>query len=144
VCGNWENTDTGNWINKVWHFNPQNGRSMSLGCWVRQTNVPKHVWTCSSFHLHEPQTNWVLYSQASEVVVCVRGILLTEKWVLHAKEGACGSIIVQGTMLQGGRSPVRVPDEVDFFNLPNPFQPHYGPEVDSASNRNEYQESSWA
>jgi hypothetical protein len=24
-------------------------------------------------------------------------------------------------MLQAGRSPVRVPDEVDFFNLPNPF-----------------------
>jgi hypothetical protein len=23
-------------------------------------------------------------------------------------------------MLQDGRSPVRVPDEVDFFNLPNP------------------------
>jgi hypothetical protein len=23
-------------------------------------------------------------------------------------------------MLQGGRSPVRVPEEVDFFNLPNP------------------------
>jgi hypothetical protein len=23
-------------------------------------------------------------------------------------------------MLQTGRSPVRVPDEVDFFNLPNP------------------------
>jgi hypothetical protein len=30
------------------------------------------------------------------------------------------------------------PEEVDFFNLP-----HYGPGVDSASNRNEYQESSW-
>jgi hypothetical protein len=24
-----------------------------------------------------------------------------------------------------------------------PFRPHYGPEVDSASNRNEYQKSSW-
>jgi hypothetical protein len=24
-------------------------------------------------------------------------------------------------MLQAGRSPVRVPDEVNFFNLPNPF-----------------------
>jgi hypothetical protein len=24
-------------------------------------------------------------------------------------------------MLQAGRSPVRVPDEVDFFNLPNPY-----------------------
>jgi hypothetical protein len=23
-------------------------------------------------------------------------------------------------MLQAGKSPVRVPDEVDFFNLPNP------------------------
>jgi hypothetical protein len=23
-------------------------------------------------------------------------------------------------MLQAGRSPVRVPDEVEFFNLPNP------------------------
>jgi hypothetical protein len=23
-------------------------------------------------------------------------------------------------MLQAGRSPVRVPDQVDFFNLPNP------------------------
>jgi hypothetical protein len=23
-------------------------------------------------------------------------------------------------MLQSGKSPVRVPDEVDFFNLPNP------------------------
>jgi hypothetical protein len=23
-------------------------------------------------------------------------------------------------MLQAGRSPVRVPDEVDFYNLPNP------------------------
>jgi hypothetical protein len=24
-------------------------------------------------------------------------------------------------MLQAGKSPVRVPDEVDIFNLPNPF-----------------------
>jgi hypothetical protein len=37
-------------------------------------------------------------------------------------------------MLQAGRSPVRVPDEVDFFNLPT----HYGPEFDSTSKRNEY------
>jgi hypothetical protein len=31
-----------------------------------------------------------------------------------------GSIVDIGTMLRAGRSPVRVPDEVDFFNLPNP------------------------
>jgi hypothetical protein len=35
-------------------------------------------------------------------------------------EGARCSIVGWGTMLQAGRSPVRVPDEVDFFNLPNP------------------------
>jgi hypothetical protein len=42
-------------------------------------------------------------------------------------------------MLQAGRLPVRVLDEVNFFNLPNPSSPG----VDSASNRNEYQEFSW-
>jgi hypothetical protein len=31
-----------------------------------------------------------------------------------------------------------IPDAVIGF-----FQPYYGPEVDSASNRNEYKESSW-
>jgi hypothetical protein len=34
--------------------------------------------------------------------------------------GVRGSVVGRGTMLQAGRSPVRVPDEVDFFNLPNP------------------------
>jgi hypothetical protein len=34
------------------------------------------------------------------------------------------------------------PDEVDF-SIYLSFQPHYGPGVDSASNRNEYQEYFW-
>jgi hypothetical protein len=42
-------------------------------------------------------------------------------------------------MLQAGRSRVRVPMRWNFSS----FQPHYGPGVDSASNRNEYQEPSW-
>jgi hypothetical protein len=29
------------------------------------------------------------------------------------------------------------------FSFTQSFQPHYGPEVDKTSNRNEYQESSW-
>jgi hypothetical protein len=37
-----------------------------------------------------------------------------------------------------------IPDEVTgFFQLTKSYQPHYGPGVDSASNRKEYQESSW-
>jgi hypothetical protein len=34
------------------------------------------------------------------------------------------------------------PDKVDFFFQLTSFQPHYGPGVDSASYRNEYQEFS--
>jgi hypothetical protein len=35
------------------------------------------------------------------------------------------------------------PGEVDFFQFIQSFQPHYGPGVGGASNRNENQESSW-
>jgi hypothetical protein len=40
--------------------------------------------------------------------------------VLLFSKGARGSVVGSGTMLQAGSSPVRVPDEVDFFNLPSP------------------------
>jgi hypothetical protein len=33
--------------------------------------------------------------------------------------GERGSVIGWGTILQAERSPVRVPDELDFFDLPN-------------------------
>jgi hypothetical protein len=45
-------------------------------------------------------------------------------------------------MLQAGRSRVRFPmRSLDF--LIDLILPQYGPGVDSASNRNEYKESSW-
>jgi hypothetical protein len=44
-------------------------------------------------------------------------------------------------MLPAGRYRVRLPDEIIvFLQFTYSFQPHYGPGVDSASNRNEYQE----
>jgi hypothetical protein len=43
-------------------------------------------------------------------------------------------------MPQAGKSRVQVPMRWIFFNLPNPSG-RIGPGVDSASNRNEYQES---
>jgi hypothetical protein len=39
--------------------------------------------------------------------------------IVHPPTGVRGSVVGWGTMLQAGRSPVRVPDEVDFFDLPN-------------------------
>jgi hypothetical protein len=33
---------------------------------------------------------------------------------LSGLQGACGTVVGWGTMLQAGRSPVRVPDDVDF------------------------------
>jgi hypothetical protein len=44
-------------------------------------------------------------------------------------------------MLQVGRSRVRLPMRLILSVYL--IQPHYGPGVDWASNRNEYQESSW-
>jgi hypothetical protein len=48
----------------------------------------------------------------------------------HMKRARGCSVVVWGIMLQAGRLRVL-------------FQPHYGPGVDSVTNRNEYQESSW-
>jgi hypothetical protein len=48
-----------------------------------------------------------------------------------------------GAMLQAGRSPVWFRMKALDFQLTWSFQPHYGPGVDSDSNRNEYQEPSW-
>jgi hypothetical protein len=55
---------------------------------------------------------------------------------------ARGSVVDWGTMLQARRSRYRVSMRWTF-SIYLSFQPHYGPGVDSASNRNEYQESSW-
>jgi hypothetical protein len=59
--------------------------------------------------------------------------------------GARVSVVGWDIALQAGRSRVRFPmRSLDFFfQLTYSFQPHYGPGVDSSSNRNEYQESSW-
>jgi hypothetical protein len=65
----------------VRYFNCQNAAKMSLGCWVRHVQVPKHVWTCPNIRLHELQTNWVISSQAAEEPVPARGILLVEEWM---------------------------------------------------------------
>jgi hypothetical protein len=45
-------------------------------------------------------------------------------------------------MLQAGRSRVRI-RWGGFFQFTSSLQPHYGPGVDPASNRNEYEGSSW-
>jgi hypothetical protein len=66
-------------------------------------------------------------------------------WILNtlnAFRQARGSVIGWGTTLQAGRSRDRVPMRW-VFSIYLTFQPHYGDGVDSASNRNEYQKSSW-
>jgi len=69
------------WMYEVWQFNSWNSRSVSLGCWVRQTRVLRHIWTWFNLCLHEPQTKQVIHSRAAEEVVRVCDIWLAEKWV---------------------------------------------------------------
>jgi hypothetical protein len=58
-------------------------------------------------------------------------------------KGASGSVVGRGTLLQAGRSRIRIPimslDFLIYLILPAA----YGPGVDSAYNRNEYQEYFW-
>jgi len=54
--------------------------------------------------------------------------------------GARGGAVGWGTALQAGRSRVRFPMVSLEFSLTKSFRPDYGSGVDSASNRNEYQE----
>jgi hypothetical protein len=64
---------------------------------------------------------------------------LTVQGVSYKKKTVISLGLIWGTMLQAGRSRVRVPMRWNFSS----FQSHYGPGVDSASNRIEYQETSW-
>jgi hypothetical protein len=64
-----------------------------------------------------------------------------KKYIL--RRGARGSVVSWGTMIQAGRLLVRFPMTSLDFSIDLILQPHYDPGVDSASNRNEYQESSW-
>jgi hypothetical protein len=54
-----------------------------------------------------------------------------------------GSLVGWDTMLKAGRSRVLIPMMSLDFSIGQILLAHYGPGVDSASNRNEYQESSW-
>jgi hypothetical protein len=76
-----------------------------------------------------------MLNTGSKVSSQVHKILKRNTW----HKGPRGSVVGWGTMLQAGRSWVLVPMRWNFSS----FQPHYGPGVDSASNRNEYQEPSW-
>ena len=55
-------------------------------------------------------------------------------------DGVRGGAVGWGTALQAGRSRVRFPLVSLEFVIDIILQPHYGPGVDSASIRNEYQE----
>jgi hypothetical protein len=74
----------------------------------------------------------------------MRNVLLKELACCYGKRKANTVSFILGhcTMLQAGRSRFRVPMRW-IFQFTLYFQPHYGPWVDSDSNRNEYQESSW-
>jgi len=54
----------------------------------------------------------------------------------HDHDGARGDAVAWGIALQAGRSRVRFP----MVSMTYSFRPHYGPGIDSASGRNEYQE----
>jgi hypothetical protein len=53
---------------------------------------------------------------SSQITIC--HIVICFDWILSTSDHT--SLLHYSVVLQAGRSPVRVPVEVDFFNLPNP------------------------
>jgi hypothetical protein len=101
------------------------------------------VLTASLFHTH----SWLFLRCSTtrfhnfyhQLRSCLRLTVLMFILDPVCRLGARGSVVGWANMLQAGRSRVRVPIRWNFSS----FQPHYGPGVDSASNRNKYQEPSW-
>jgi hypothetical protein len=77
--------------------------------------------------------------------VCVCVCVCVCEWVWVCVGGARDSVVAWGNLLQAGRLRVRVPmRSLDFFSsCPIPSNRDMALVVDSASNRNEFQESSW-
>jgi hypothetical protein len=73
---------------------------------------------CKNQPLQRPEEKAVKTVWDGKVNLCSFGTVLILYLYLNYL-GARGSVVVWGTMLQAGRSPVRVPDKVDFFKLPN-------------------------
>jgi hypothetical protein len=63
--------------------------------------------------------------------------------LIHFRRGARGSVVAWGTMVQAGRSRVRVPMKLIFFNLPNPSSSTMALGSTRPLNRNGYQKSFW-
>jgi hypothetical protein len=64
--------------------------------------------------------SWLIHGISARVTARVIANMPNINTVRLNAVGACGSVDGWGTMLQAGRSRVLSPDEVDFFNLPNP------------------------
>jgi hypothetical protein len=98
---------------------------------LRSGCVLKHTRSCSASVYFPPRT-W------PKLLTC--GQVLLRFLNIQFHKGTRGVAVGWGTMLKAGRSRVRFPMSLDFSI--QSFQPYYGLGVDSASNRNDYRESS--
>jgi hypothetical protein len=106
-----------------------------------RVRVPWYSWsyfTVSDYRLLFCRLLWIAGLRWRYSTPPPHGIECVFIW----KAGARGSVVGWGTMLQAGRSRDRIPMRW-IFSIYLIFQPHYGPGVDSASNRNENQEYFW-
>jgi hypothetical protein len=68
-------------------------------------------------NLYTASIEWMILNNGSEWVWKEK--VVAQLKLLSHYLGARGSVLGSGTMLQTGRSPVQVPDKVDFFNPSN-------------------------
>jgi hypothetical protein len=119
--------DTGQWTKSIQYLLSSHNLSFSISCQLfplfvmSYTTWLNHLVLCHTVGLHPLNFNFNTFL-----------IIL----------GARSGIVGWGTMLQAGRSWDRILMGW-IFSIYLTFQPYYGLGVDSASNRNEYLETSW-
>jgi hypothetical protein len=87
---------------------------MKINCKLKEWKCCLPIFIDASENNHGYVMNFMFHA-GMWTGPCRTGIL----WVT-SKVGASINAVGWGTMLQVGTSPVKVPDEVNFFNLPNP------------------------
>jgi hypothetical protein len=121
------------------------------GKYLNYTSIMLWLFPSKSYFVHHLLTPYysTVYSQAAESVIKESTNKLRAKmppYIKHAGrwgEGARGSVVGWDTMQQPGRPRIRFLMSLKCFQLTRSSQPQYDAAVDWASNRNQYQESSW-
>ena len=148
------------WRSVIFHksiFNRIRCENIKTNNKPRHPSITKYQWAHTHTHIHTYTFKYLLLNRTGSFTVkscytlqCVSWVTRRHVWNnierwsclrehCYALAEICVRNVKHGTALQAGRLRVRFPMEAMRFLLAYFFLPHYGPEIETASDTNEYQ-----